>query len=356
MKTVGMLFFLFATALFFNPAQVSGQEAASAPKISIFEALMRADTLNLALSTDVGKLTKSKRETAAYQEATVAYADRAGQYVRKPVKVKARGKMRFETCRIPLIKLKFPDSELDKEGLEDFSGIKMVVLCEKGDQYEQFVLREYIAYKIYNILTDNSFRVQLVKITITDTQNKMKPVESFAILLESEEELAARLGGKLVMPKILSPKGVSAPEFDLMCIFQYMIGNTDWTTYNHHNTRSFKAANHELPVCIAYDFDYAGIVNAPYAVPSEGLPIKSVQERIFRGLCRPAGEYEKAFKVFQDKKGEITALCQNFPYFSKSSRSYVTDYIEEFYSTLESPRKVKSEMTDRCDEYFKMKN
>jgi hypothetical protein len=347
---------LFLFLCFFQAIPASAQGGAAEPKISIFEALMRDDTLNLSLSTDLGKLTKSKRETAAYQEASVAYIDRSGRHVQKAVKVKARGKMRFETCRIPLIKLKFPDSELDKEGLEDFSGIKMVVLCEKGDQYEQFVLREYIAYKIYNLLTDNSFRVQLVKITMNDTQNKMKPVESFAILLESEDEVAARLGGELVMPKILSPKGVSAADFDLMCVFQYMIGNTDWTTYNHHNTRSFKAADRDLPICVAYDFDYAGLVNAPYAVPSEGLPIKSVQERIFRGLCRAEGEYEKTFKVFSDKKAEIMALCENFPYFSKNSRSYVIDYLEDFYRILENPKKAKSEITDRCDMYFKMKN
>jgi hypothetical protein len=33
------------------------------------------------------------------------------------------------------------------------------------------------------------------------------------------------------------------------------------------------------PVVVPYDFDYAGIVDAYYAVPNEGLEIENVRQR-----------------------------------------------------------------------------
>ena len=48
-----------------------------------------------------------------------------------------------------------------------FEGQTMLPLtthCRDSSSYEQYVLKEYLAYRIYNLLTDKSLRVRLARV------------------------------------------------------------------------------------------------------------------------------------------------------------------------------------------------
>ena len=105
-----------------------------------------------------------------------------------------------------------------------------------------------------------------------------------AFFIESEQEMASRLGGRPVKPRIISPKGMDSTAYDRMCLFQFMIGNTDFGAYTRHNVKvvGFKG---RPPIPVPYDFDYSGLVAADYAIPSTDLPIQNVEERYFLGFA-----------------------------------------------------------------------
>jgi len=96
----------------------------------------------------------------------------------------------------------------------------------------------------------------------------------------------------------------------LVYIFQFLMGNTDWSIPAGHNIKMIKSKKplDQLPYVIPYDFDNAGIVNANYAAPDETLPIKSVRERLYRGFCLDDEVIECAVNQFIQAKDKIYSL------------------------------------------------
>ena len=52
---------------------------------------------------------------------------------------------------------------------------------------------------------------------------------------------------------------------------------------------------------LPFDFDQAGLVDAPYAAPDEGLKIQRVTQRVCRGYCSHNHELSSAIGVFNEK-------------------------------------------------------
>ena len=73
------------------------------------------------------------------------------------------------------------------------NGIKLVSHCRDRDDDEQDVLKEY---RTFNLLTDESFRVRLARITYVDGEDDDDPVVRYAFFIEEAEAMAERLGGR----------------------------------------------------------------------------------------------------------------------------------------------------------------
>ena len=67
-----------------------------------------------------------------------------------------------------------------------------------------------------------------------------------------------------------------------MSVFQYMVGNTDWSMVRFHNVEVSRTPR-GVYVPVPYDFDWTGLVSTRYARPNEGLGIRSVRQR-FTGV------------------------------------------------------------------------
>lgn len=318
---------------------------------TVFQYFFQENALDVTLELDFEELLREKGRNA-FRPAQFRYLDKTGTAQKTPVEIKPKGHSRRTICDIPPIKVKFPKAFLAANGLQSMATLELVVICKDEPGYEQFVLREYAAYRLYNILTGNSLRVQLLKLKFQQTGKKSPSAEGFAFFTEPEGELAERLGGKVIEPTRISPKGLEPDEFDLLSLFEFMIGNTDWYVYNRHNLATLLVEGDSLPIGVPYDFDYSGFVHTPYAQPAERLKIPDVTVRYFLGLCRQPVEWAPTLQLFRGKKAEMLGFCEQFPYFSKTSRKYTTGYLEDFFELLDDPQKVKDKIVDHCGSAF----
>lgn len=348
-------FLILSVILIHAESTIAQQENSDTTKkdSSMFNVLARENILHLYIKTNFKQLIKEKKKEEKL-EGLLSYKNREGQEVEQNILLRTRGNMRKNICYYPPIKIYFPKKDLKEAGLQPkFNDYKIVLGCKSGKVAQNYVLKEYLIYKLYQEMTDLSFRVQLIHLTIQDLEGKQKTVESYGFIIENEDELAARINAEIFEPKILSPKTIEPSQYDLMTVFQFMVGNTDWYMYNKHNLKSFKFEK-SLPITIPFDFDYAGLVGTGYAVPHEKLPIKSVEERFFLGRCRDEGVYESTLQLFRNKKEAILNTCSNFPYLDKQNRKAVLNYLEAFFEILDSSKRTKKLIIQHCDRHVKI--
>jgi hypothetical protein len=330
-------------------AQTTAVQPIAAPGQFIFDKLSTYDTLEVVIETDMKRL-KNQKETAKVP-AVFKIMQGSTIVAQQDIKVKARGVMRRQTCDFPPIKLYFQDFEGATDSAEDVSELKLVSQCHYNEAEEHLVAKEMLAYELYNIITPESFRIKAAKVRITDPDHKMMRHESLAFFIEPELEVAARLSGHPIKPKVLSPKGMEPDTYDRVSLFQYMIGNTDWSIYNRHNIKAVLVPGRGAVLAIPYDFDYAGVVDAPYAIPGKGIALPNVRARYFLGMCREAGTYERGFNVFLQKKLDLLQHCKNFKYLPKIYREQPYDYIRSFFKVLETPSEFQKYIIGHCDKY-----
>jgi hypothetical protein len=216
--------------------------------------------------------------------------------------------------------------------------------------YQLIILKEFLCYEIFKVLSPYSFRVRLMEIRYIDTGRKNKEYFSWAFIIEPESMMAERLNAMPFKLDNISRNQTRVFETDVMSLFQYMIGNADYSIMGRHNVKLIRLLDslNAPPISVPYDFDYSGIVNAPYAEPGENLNIKSITERYFLGPCRTKEEYQKAIDVFIRKKQEIYKLVNSFPYASEKIIKNVMSYLNEFYLLLEKPRFIEQHLESTC--------
>lgn len=307
------------------------------------------DITRMTLKFDMKAFSKNKYR-GEYQKANLTVHNPDSSMVEKEIRVRARGITRRRICHFPPIKLNLKDTASNNDSLNDINSLKLVTHCKNAALYEQYLLKEYLVYKMYNLLTDSSFRVKLVHIDYVDSEDKMKPITKYGFLIESFDRLAERLQGIR-----MDREGINTWDTDryltgLLDIFQYMIGNTDWSIPPLHNIRLVKPAVLNSGIlAIPYDFDYCGMVNTVYAIPDENLGTETVRTRVYRGYCLPSADYyQRLFGVFILKKQDIFALVEDFELLDKRSKPEMLEYLEEFYSIIEDPRLAKREIIDVC--------
>ncbi len=319
---------------------------------SIFKTLQREDYVQMTLELDFKGILRQKR-AKEYKPGKLSYEDKYGMSQTWDIEVRTRGNMRLQVCSLPPLKLRFSKKDLAAKGLSKHHTLKLVLCCRDAKGFDQFILREYFAYRLYNLLTAQSLNVQLAKLKIIDTGGDKAPSENFAIILEDDDEMAERCNGKILSSKIISSRMLNTDECERFSLFQYMIGNTDWYVYSAHNIKMFGETGTSVPIPIPYDFDYAGLVSTPYAVPHDQIPISHVSERYYQGFCRKEEDTRRTIQLFLDKKEEIMTYAAQFPYFNKRSRKYVLKYLGSFYKTIENPKRVKREILQNCDRWLK---
>ena len=313
--------------------------------------------LEIRIESDFRQIRRDRREGNPEHEGVVVVIDDDGGETRWPVQVRTRGNFRLQssTCSFPPIRLNFPKSEVVGGVFEGQDKIKLVTHCR--DRYQEELLREYLAYRIYNVVTDQSFRVRLARVTYVDTSGNEDPLTRNAFFIEMEEALAERLGGSVIPDEDLEngvhPARIVAEDATRVDLFAYMIGNTDYTMYypsdngGLHNIVPVVREN-TLVLPVPYDFDLTGLVDAPYAEPDPVLGIRNVTDRLFRGLCRPGLDYAAAYAEFLAHRPEIDALVAELDLMAEDERRDVSGFLEDFWETITNDGRARRLIEGAC--------
>jgi hypothetical protein len=259
-----------------------------------------------------------------------------------------RGHFRLGFCYVPPIKLIFNYKKESK--LYSLKSLKLVNECKINNEFDQYLLKEYIIYRIYNLLSDMSFRVRLLNLTLVDSAGKKKTIAEHAFLLEDIKTLAERNNCSELKNTRYPTEATDRKQMTMVAIFEYMIGNTDWAVSVNHNIRLISSEKDPLskPYVVPYDFDYSGFVNTTYAIPDEKLDIENVRQRLYRGFPRSLPEVEEVAAIFRLQKEKIYYLINNFNLLTTTSKKEMTQYLDEFYKIINDPNMLKYTFVDNA--------
>jgi hypothetical protein len=306
------------------------------------------DPLNISLKFDISRYRWTKSDTE-YLKATLTYYINDKDSITKNIKVRSRGTFRRNYCDFPPLMLNFHKKDSSKGEFANIKKLKLVTDCKPGR--DDYVLKEYLAYRLYNILTENSFRVRLLRVRYVNTAKQDKSETQFAFVIEPVEMLAKRINAVEIKSKNLTQKNVKPEMMDRAAIFNYMIGNTDWSVPIQHNMLILtqpKSERPDLGVIIPYDFDFSGLVNTNYSSPFPGLKIKTVRERLYLGICRNEETYINALKEFAEKKDAFYREINNFPYLKEKTKLEMISYLEEFFKGINEKNTTAKKLIYDC--------
>ena len=275
--------------------------------------------------------------------------------VSRDIRLKTRGIFRNKFCTFAPIELSIKKANFGYSDLNKISKLKLVPQCSSGKDKEDYILREYLAYKLFNVLTDTSFKVRLLTVNYLDSEKKRKPIKQFGFFLEPAEMLTARTNCILIKTRTMTQKSIIPRIMDRLAIFNFMIGNYDWSVPGLHNVFVMKSKIFDpsgLGIAIPHDFDWTGLVNASYAIPTEDLGIENVRERRFEGVCRSKEVFQKDLDSFLVKKDEFYKVIADFPYINQRVKKDLTDYLDEFFNQLVGKRDlILYNLMNTCKEF-----
>lgn len=201
-----------------------------------------------------------------YYHANMSYIDMNKNKITFPIRIKLHGQFRVDTtnCNMPQLKINFEKNGNQKKLFGKIDKLYLIMACQKNvDVYQNYVIQEYLIYKMYNILTTYSFKVRLAKINLINTADK-DTIKTYAFFREHTEDLAKRLNGKIIETMPIDMSKINKPLCDKIVLFNYLIANDDWAIETMHNIKIISKADSSL-YPIAYDFDFANIISTPYS-------------------------------------------------------------------------------------------
>jgi hypothetical protein len=230
--------------------------------------------------------------------------------------------------------------------------MKIVTHCQGTKNYETYVLREYLAYRIWELLDPIHFRVRLIRMKYVDTGRKNRVTESWAFMIEPEEMLAERFDALVIKNDKLGMVHMRPPEILKVALFEYMIGNADYSVAGRHNIKILgREGFGQLGYTpVPYDFDYTGFVNASYAIPGDHLGIISVRERYYLGPCASDSAYLDILSGFGRKEAQIRDLIMGFTYLNERDRKELADYMDQFFREAEREHFIDRNLRGTCRE------
>ena len=310
---------------------------------TIFKTLNTTDILTVNVKVALDSLMINKKTEKSFP-AEISYIDDLGMTVNRRIKVTPRGKSRRKVCDFPPLKIKFSKKDLAASGIcQVHKSLKLVTHCNDNAGALQNVMEEYLAYKVYNELTNNSLKVQLIKINYEDT-NTAATYKRYAILIEDIDELAERLEGKEVEGFGRDLEQFDGQLMNTFAMFQYMIGNEDWRVQYMRNIKFIQKEGQEKLIPVPYDFDASGLVSATYAKPDRDLKLQSVQQRAFMGVFNNKTERAETVALFNAKKDKIYQVIENFKPLDRATKAKTIAYFDAFYEIINTPKLLRMAM------------
>ena len=308
--------------------------------------------IRLTIQGPIGSIARKAADSMEPQDATMTLG--APNEVH-PIRLSARGLSRRTAgiCQFPPLRIELARPAPAGSLFAGQRRLKLVTHCRGQEGFQQHLLLEYSAYRIFNLLSPLSYRARLA--TVDYVEAKGKPIATrWGFLIEDLDDLArrnslaeARVGDRVSISQL------EAKQAGRVALFEYMIGNLDWSMRAGpqgegccHNSRLLASGAALVPV--AYDFDYSGLVDAPYAIPPDGLPVKSVRQRLYRGYCIHNQGALAAAAEMRAQRPAIEALYGQIPGMSERTRSKALGYLRGFFDDIATDESVRSNILKKC--------
>lgn len=272
------------------------------------------------------------------------------------VGVQVRGKSRLTHCEFPPLRLNFDESAVDGSLFAGQDTLKLVTHCFNYDAGEGNAVREYAAYRILGMLTAHAYRVRLLNVSYIDNdgERRGRTWQRHAFVLEAQDRMAERVGARRVHSESVSLARLDDRQEAVVYLFQYLVGNTDWSLVKAHGDASC-CHNGDLVAAgdtwyyVPYDFDQSGLVGARYARPDASLPIRSVSQRLYRGFCMDdPGVLAASLETIRGMEADILAVVRDLPGQSEKERQQALDFLSEFFQRASKPSRLLHEFEDKC--------
>ncbi|MBK1879135.1 hypothetical protein [Pelagicoccus mobilis] len=334
---------------------ISGLSAAAqAPNYEFFGS---HEEVLIRLEAPLTSLKKQRGDDLEWLEGVVRWEDEAGVAQSTDVKIRARGKYRRlrSTCHFPPYWVNFKKSQVKGTLFDGLDKVKIVSHCRDGfSSFENYIYKEYLCYRTYNIITDRSFRVRLARIEYLDTERKKEKVdEHVAFFIEHNDSLGERMDATMFEGRHVLPSKVSHEDLCRAELFQFFVGNTDFSFFTGeeeccHNGKVFiPNGKDDEYIPVPYDFDLSGIVNTPYAIVDPHFPNLSVRDRHYRGMGVSRETLQDTLIHYDRKKDEIYDLWQNSGLLEGADLKGAIRYIDEFYDFIRTKKKRKREIIQK---------
>lgn len=284
----------------------------------------------------------------------LSYAGPSGD-VRIPVQIAASGRSRriMDICELPPLRLDLPKLERKGTLFRGMGEFKLATHCNNNLQYEQYALLEYLVYRSYALLTDQSHRVRLLHVRYRETGRAKPRWERYGFAIEDASDLARRVGAERFKESRIDGESLDPTAASRAEMFFFMIGMTDFSLIARdggpccHNARALRRPD-GVVIPVPYDFDQTGVVDAEYAMPNEQLGIRSVVQRKFRGKCRPPEVSAASIALLREKRPAIRALFEAQEGLSPVHARSALRFLDGFYSWADDPKRVAKTLDAEC--------
>lgn len=332
--------------LFCVQTQVEAQKVFSRKQFFQQEEIIKA-----TLTTNFQKLIEQKKDPYYIPaRLTMQGVDSGGTDLVENMEVRLRGNFRKDQCSFASMMFNFKDSAKQSR-LKNLKELKVVVPCEWGSDDEQYVIKEYLIYKIYQLFTPYSFRVRMLHFNFDDNSGYMKPYKQYGFMIEPIDDLAKRTNSKEDKDSKIPESGTHRSHATLVAVFQYMIGNTDWVIPPRHNIKMVfpkDSSSTVKPIVIPYDFDYCGAVNALYAEPPEHIGIKKVTERKYLGYKRTAAELKPVLQQFLIREKDILKIVESAALLKPKPKAEMLAFLQSFFTEIRDEAIVQKVFIDNA--------
>ena len=316
-----------------------------------------AEKIDLTITAPFGELTRKAARSTDPFEASLDYHGAAPET--HSIQLSARGNSRRDkvVCDFPPLRIEFLEKPADSSFFDGQKRLKLVTHCKKSSRFQQHYLMEYAAYKLLNVMTPLSLKVRMAEINYVEAKNGKTVITRFGFLIEDTDDAAKRNGLKEIDTPDISKSQLNPDHAGLYAVFQYMIGNLDWSMHSGvdgsdccHNTKLVgdEAAPLSNLTPVPYDFDYSGLVDAPYAVPPENVPVRDVRQRRYRGFCVHNDQARAAAAAFRAKQNELLSAVSDIPGLEDRTRSNAEKYLAAFFDDIADDASLEKELLSTC--------
>ena len=273
----------------------------------------------------------------------------------QPIALSPRGltRLKRDVCQFPPLRVTFRRAPAPGSLFSGQNQLKLVTHCRGTPSFQQFVLLEYAAYRMYNLLTPLSFRARLA--TIDYVGSDTRPVTTrIGFFLEDIDDVAARNAMRRAATgeRIVSTQ-LSGRDAARVAMFEYMISNLDWSMRAGppgerccHNSRLIGGAGAAGDLAPGPDeFDFSGLVNAPYAVSPDGG--SSVRSRLYRGFCAHNADALAMAAVFRSRRGALLAVLDEVP-LDDTVRRRAAAYLDGFFNDIADDQRTAAKLFRSC--------